>query len=74
MTNVILSTKAIKDFKEIYFKQFGIKLSDTKANKLGVDLLLFFKLIYRPIPKKHVLQQIIVEIYSYSDFIFWINK
>lgn len=47
-----LSQKAISDFKQIYLKKFNQQLSDEKANELGVELLEFFKLIYRPIPKK----------------------
>lgn len=47
-----LSKKAIKEFKEIYFKKFNVKLTDEKANELGVELLEFFSLIYQPIPKK----------------------
>ena len=46
-----LSTKAIEEFKGIYQKKFGINLSDDEANKLGVELLKFFKLVYKPIPK-----------------------
>ena len=46
-----LSQKAIDDFKKIYFKQFGIDLSDEEANALGIELLEFFRLIYKPIPK-----------------------
>ncbi len=47
-----LSKKAIDEFKVIYFLKFGIQLSDEQANELGVELLEFFKLIYKPIPKK----------------------
>lgn len=46
-----LSDKAIKEFIEVYLKEFDIRLSEEEANKLGVELLEFFKLIYRPIPK-----------------------
>jgi len=47
-----LSHKAISDFKRIYLEKFNHQLSDEEANKLGVELLEFFKLIYKPIPKK----------------------
>lgn len=47
-----LSYKAISDFKRIYLEKFNQQLSDEEANKLGVELLEFFKLIYKPIPKK----------------------
>lgn len=46
-----LSTKAITDFKKIYQKKFGVNLTDIEANEKGVELLEFFKLFYRPIPK-----------------------
>lgn len=46
-----LSHKAITDFKQIYLRKFSQQLSDEEANKLGVELLEFFKLIYKPIPK-----------------------
>ena len=46
-----LSQKAIEDFKKIYFKKFGINLTDEEANTLGVELLEFFKLICKPVPK-----------------------
>lgn len=47
-----LSNKAIIDFKKIYQKKFGVNLTDIEANEKGVELLEFFKLIYKPIPKK----------------------
>lgn len=49
-----LSQKAILEFKAIYLKKFGVALTDEKANELGLELLEFFKLIYRPIPKKRI--------------------
>lgn len=42
--------KALRDFKEIYKQQFDEKLSDSEANEIGIRLLRFFKIIYRPIP------------------------
>lgn len=47
-----LSRKALDEFKTIYFKQFNKKLTDDEANRLGIELLEFFKLIYKPIPKQ----------------------
>lgn len=47
-----LSHKAISDFKRIYLEKFNQQLSNEEANKLGVELLEYFKLIYKPIPKK----------------------
>lgn len=49
-----LSKKALEEFKAIYLAEFGVALNDTEANKLGVELLELFRIIYRPIPKKDV--------------------
>ena len=46
-----LSQQAIDQFKRIYFLKFQKQLSDEEANKKGVELLKFFKLVYKPIPK-----------------------
>ena len=51
MTTFQLSEQAIKDFKKNYFQEKGEKISDIKANELGVSLLNFMKLIYKPLPK-----------------------
>jgi hypothetical protein len=48
-----LSQKAINDFKKIYFMEVGKRISDNQANEMGSKLLNFFKLIYKPIPKKN---------------------
>lgn len=45
-----LSQKAIDDFKRIYLEEFKVRLTDEEANKKGVELLEFIKLIYKPIP------------------------
>lgn len=45
-----LSNKAINDFKKIYLEEFGVDLTDEEANKKGLELLEFMKLIYQPIP------------------------
>lgn len=47
-----LSKTAIKKFKEIYFTEFGKRISDEEANKKGWELLNLFKLIYEPIPPR----------------------
>ena len=52
-----LSRKAIDDFKKIYFEEFKIKLSDEEANKKGIELLTFIKLIYKPIPTNVEIQK-----------------
>jgi hypothetical protein len=46
-----LSQKAIEEFKEIYQREFGKKLSDLEAQELAENLISLFKIIYRPIPK-----------------------
>jgi hypothetical protein len=48
-----LNKEAIKEFKEIYYKEFGKKTSDEEAQEMGENLILLFKIIYRPIPKKN---------------------
>lgn len=45
-----LSKQAIKDYKEIYKKEFGEEISDEEAREQGARLLNLFKIIYRPIP------------------------
>ena len=45
-----LSLKAITDFKAIYKNRFGIGLTDEEADDKGLELLEFFKHIYRKIP------------------------
>jgi len=45
-----LSKKAIKEFKEIYYKEFGKIISDEEAQEKGQSLLSLFKIIYRSIP------------------------
>ena len=46
-----LSKEAIKEFKEIYYKEFGERISDKEAQEMGANLLSLFKIIYRPIPE-----------------------
>lgn len=46
-----LSIKAITDFKKIYLKEFGVRLTDEEANTKGVELLEIIDLIYKPIHK-----------------------
>jgi len=47
-----LSKQAINEFKEIYFKTFGVKISDAEANQKGLQLLSYFKLFYKQMPTK----------------------
>jgi len=41
-----LSNKAIKEFKEIYYKDFGEKLSDEKARRIAEGFLELFSIVY----------------------------
>lgn len=45
-----LSKEAIKEFKDIYYDEFGERISDEDAQEMGESLLSLFKVIYRPIP------------------------
>ncbi len=54
----MLSKKAITEFKDIYQKEFGVELSVQEAHEQGIKLLRFFKLIYQPIPKSWLKQNI----------------
>jgi len=45
-----LSETAIKGFKEIYYEEFGVMISDEEAEEKGTNLISLFKIIYRPIP------------------------
>jgi hypothetical protein len=47
-----LSKEAIKEFKEIYFKEFGEEISDQEAREEAESLISLFKIIYRPIPEE----------------------
>jgi len=47
-----LSDSALEDFKKIYQLTFNENISNEDANVLGVKLLRFFHMVYRPIPKK----------------------
>jgi hypothetical protein len=53
-----LKNTTLAEFKKIYQKEFGVELDDATANKLGIELLDFFKLIYRPIPIQQDLQKL----------------
>ena len=43
-----LNKKAIEEFKEIYYQEFGEKLSDETARRVGEGLLELFSVIYPP--------------------------
>lgn len=46
-----LNKEAIEEFKEIYYCEFGQRISDEQAQEMGTNLLLLFKIIYRPLPR-----------------------
>ncbi len=52
-----LSKRAIEEFKKTYSQEFGGEISDEKAKELGENLLEFFKIIYRPTPKKNQIEK-----------------
>lgn len=54
LCDMALSEKAIKEFKEIYFKEYNEMLSDEEAQEMGQRLISLFKVIYRPIPGKDI--------------------
>lgn len=41
----MLSKQAVEEYKQIYIKEFGIKLNDTEVNEQANRLLNFFKLL-----------------------------
>lgn len=52
--NMKLSETAIKEFKEIYYREYGKSISDEEAQEIGQRLIRLFRIIYRPIPGKDV--------------------
>ncbi len=48
----MLSKQALEDFKAIWRKNFNEDISDEKATEEAINLLNLFNVIYRPMPKK----------------------
>ncbi len=48
----MISEKALKEFKEIYKKEFDIDLSDQDALDKATKLLNLIKAVYRPMTKE----------------------
>jgi len=46
-----LSKEATKEFKDIYYQEFGEKISDQQAQEMGANLISLFEIIYRPVPE-----------------------
>ena len=49
-----LSKKAIEEFKEIYERKEGKKISDKEATELALNLMSAFEAIYRPILREEI--------------------
>jgi len=49
-----LSNKAIKEFKELYYEEYGKNISDEEAQEIGQRLISLFRIIYRPIPGRDI--------------------
>ncbi len=47
-----LSKQAIREFKKIYYLEFGERISDKQALDMAEDLLSLFRIIGRFIPKQ----------------------
>lgn len=47
-----LPEKAIEEYKKIYEKQFGEKISDQEALGQATNLINLMKIIYKPIEKE----------------------
>jgi hypothetical protein len=46
----MVSQEELKELKQIYLKEYGVKLNDQEALTLDNRLLELFKAIYQPIP------------------------
>ena len=46
-----LPPKAIAEFKDLYQQEYGEEISDKEAADLFINLLMFYKYIYRRLPK-----------------------
>lgn len=40
-----LTEESIKEFKDMYQKEFGIAISDAEADEMGLELLQLYKLL-----------------------------
>jgi hypothetical protein len=45
-----LPQDAIKEFKDIYYQEFGQTITDDEAHELGERLICLMEIVYRPIP------------------------
>ena len=51
---IMVSEKALQEFKNIWTEEFGEEITDEKALEEAVSLLTLFDAIYRPIKKEWV--------------------
>jgi hypothetical protein len=51
-TDFMLSEAALKEFKQIYFAEYGTELSDSEAADLAINFLTFMNAVYRPVKKE----------------------
>jgi len=51
VAHIMVSEKALQEFKNIWREEFGEDISDEKALEEAVSLLTLFDTVYRPIPK-----------------------
>jgi predicted metalloenzyme YecM len=41
--------QATEEYKQLFFKKYGVKLSDTEANKRALGLINLFRVLRRPL-------------------------
>jgi hypothetical protein len=49
-----ISEDKIKEFKRLYYKRFGKKLTDQEALDKGIKLVRLMQLVYKPVKKKDI--------------------
>ena len=47
-----LSTGAIREFQEAYYKDFGMQINENEAEELGTRLIRFMAVVCGPKPKE----------------------
>ena len=65
-----LSNKAISEFQQIYKAVYGSEVAVDKVENMGLDLLSFFKLIYRQVPTS---DQSVLNMYKSGNSIYKYN-
>lgn len=55
----MLNTKAVNEFKNLYFQEYGIQLTNEQAIDMGTKLIRLVKVVYGSnLPKKWVTKEI----------------